>query len=93
MQTLLRDPAAGLMHSLIYFGFLVLFVVTTVLEIDHQLPEQRSSSCTAASYQAYSFVGDLAGARVPRRHRLGDRAPLRPAARTASASRPSPSTR
>src|SRR4029079_7563112 len=24
MQTLLRDPAAGLMHSLIYFGFLIL---------------------------------------------------------------------
>ena len=23
MQTLLRDPAAGIMHSLIYFGFLV----------------------------------------------------------------------
>ena len=23
MQTLLRDPAAGVMHSLIYFGFLV----------------------------------------------------------------------
>src|SRR6185369_12624431 len=28
MRTLLRDPAAGLMHSLIYFGFLVLFIVT-----------------------------------------------------------------
>ena len=39
MQTLLRDPAAGIMHSLIYFGFLVLLGVTTVLEIDHQLPE------------------------------------------------------
>ena len=38
MQTLLRDPAAGLMHSMIYFGFLVLLGVTTVLEIDHQLP-------------------------------------------------------
>ena len=39
MRTLLRDPAAGLMHSMIYFGFLVLLGVTTVLEIDHQLPE------------------------------------------------------
>jgi hypothetical protein len=39
MQTLLRDPAAGLMHSMIYFGFLVLLAVTTVLEINHQLPE------------------------------------------------------
>lgn len=38
MRTLLRDPAAGLMHSLIYFGFLVLLAVTATLEIDHQLP-------------------------------------------------------
>ena len=30
MQTLLRDPAAGLMHSLIYFSFLILFAVTAV---------------------------------------------------------------
>ena len=33
MRTLLRDSAAGLMHSMIYFGFLVLLGVTTVLEI------------------------------------------------------------
>jgi len=39
MRTLLRDSAAGLMHSMIYFGFLVLLGVTTVLEIDHQMPE------------------------------------------------------
>jgi len=38
MQTLLRDPAAGIMHSLIYFSFLVLLAVTTILEINHQLP-------------------------------------------------------
>ena len=30
MQTLLRDLAAGIMHSLIYFSFLVLFAVTTI---------------------------------------------------------------
>ena len=41
MQTLLRDPAAGVMHSLIYFSFLVLLGVTTVLEINHQLPDER----------------------------------------------------
>ena len=40
MKTLLRDPAAGVMHSMIYFGFLVLLGVTTVLEIDHQMPEK-----------------------------------------------------
>ncbi|MEI7507587.1 MAG: iron-sulfur protein, partial [Actinomycetes bacterium] len=39
MRTLLRDSAAGLMHSMMYFGFLVLLGVTTALELDHQLPE------------------------------------------------------
>ena len=38
MQTLLRDPAAGLMHACIYFGFIVLFIATVISEIDHQLP-------------------------------------------------------
>ena len=41
MRTLLRDSAAGLMHSMMYFGFLVLLGVTTVLEVDHQMPESR----------------------------------------------------
>ena len=36
MQTLLREPAAGVMHSLIYFPFLILLAVTTILEINHQ---------------------------------------------------------
>ncbi len=61
MQTLLRDPAAGVMHSLIYFGFLVLLGVTTVLEIDHQLPES-AKFLHGEVYQAYAFVGDAAGA-------------------------------
>jgi Fe-S oxidoreductase/nitrate reductase gamma subunit len=60
MQTLLRDSGAGLMHSMIYFGFLVLLGVTTVLEIDHQLPEDLKF-LHGRTYQAYSFVGDLAG--------------------------------
>jgi len=60
MQTLLRDPAAGIMHSLIYFPFLVLMGVTTVLEIDHQLPES-AKFLDGGVYQAYSFIGDLAG--------------------------------
>src|SRR5205085_12141624 len=38
MQTLMRDPAAGIMHSLIYFSFLIPLGVTTVLEVDHQFP-------------------------------------------------------
>ena len=60
MRTLLRDPAAGLMHSMIYFGFLVLLGVTTVLEIDHQLPEDLKF-LHGGTYQGYSFVADAAG--------------------------------
>ena len=48
------------MHSMIYFGFLVLLGVTTVLEIDHQLPEELKF-LHGTAYQAYSFVGDAAG--------------------------------
>jgi Fe-S oxidoreductase len=61
MQTLLRDSAAGLMHSMMYFGFLVLLGVTTVLEVDHQLPEDLKF-LHGRTYQAYAFVGDAAGA-------------------------------
>src|SRR5437763_2890873 len=43
MQTLLRDPAAGVMHSLIYFPFLILFAVTTVDEANHLLPSVAQS--------------------------------------------------
>jgi Fe-S oxidoreductase/nitrate reductase gamma subunit len=60
MQTLLRDPAAGLMHSCIYFGFLVLFAVTTVLEVNHQLPEDWKF-LHGDVYRGYSLVGDVAG--------------------------------
>ena len=61
MRTLLRDPAAGLMHSMIYFGFLLLLGVTTVLEVDHQMPE-GAKFLHGGVYEGYSFVGDLAGA-------------------------------
>jgi Fe-S oxidoreductase/nitrate reductase gamma subunit len=61
MQTLLRDGAAGVMHSLIYFPFLVLFAVTIVLEVDHQLPES-AKFLHGDIYRGYSLVGDLAGA-------------------------------
>ena len=61
MRTLLRDAGAGLMHSMIYFGFMALLGVTTVLEIDHQLPEDLRF-LHGRTYMAYSFFGDLAGA-------------------------------
>ena len=60
MQTLLRDSGAGLMHSMIYFGFLVLLAVTTVLEVDHQMPEDLKF-LQGDVYRAYAFVGDAAG--------------------------------
>jgi Fe-S oxidoreductase/nitrate reductase gamma subunit len=61
MQTLLRDPAAGVMHSLIYFNFLVLLAVTTVLEINHQLPE-GAKFLHGDVYRGYALIGDVAGA-------------------------------
>jgi Fe-S oxidoreductase/nitrate reductase gamma subunit len=60
MQTLLRDPAAGLMHSLIYFPFLVLFAITTTLEINHLLPDSLEF-LHGHTYQAYKAIGDTAG--------------------------------
>jgi Fe-S oxidoreductase/nitrate reductase gamma subunit len=60
MQTLLRDPAAGVMHSLIYFNFLILLAVTTVLEINHQLPE-GAKFLHGDVYRGYALVGDVAG--------------------------------
>lgn len=60
MQTLLRDPVAGIMHSMIYFGFLVLMAVTTTLEIDHQLPDDLKF-LHGGVYKGYSATGDVAG--------------------------------
>jgi Fe-S oxidoreductase/nitrate reductase gamma subunit len=60
MQTLLRDPAAGLMHSLIYFSFLILFAVTLISQIQEQVPEGWKF-LHGQVYEAYSFVGDAAG--------------------------------
>jgi Fe-S oxidoreductase/nitrate reductase gamma subunit len=60
MRTLLRDPAAGIMHSMIYFGFLGLLGVTTTLEVDHQLPES-AKFLHGRVYEAYSAFGDAAG--------------------------------
>jgi Fe-S oxidoreductase/nitrate reductase gamma subunit len=60
MKTLLRDPAAGIMHSLIYFSFLILLAVTAILEINHQLPDNLKF-LEGGVYQGYSFVADIAG--------------------------------
>jgi Fe-S oxidoreductase/nitrate reductase gamma subunit len=60
MQTLLRDPAAGVMHSFLYFGFIFLFMATVLLEIDHQMPESLKF-LHGRTYQAYAAGADLAG--------------------------------
>jgi Fe-S oxidoreductase/nitrate reductase gamma subunit len=60
MRTLLRDPAAGLMHSLLYFGFVWLFIATVILEANHQFPE-RLKFLHGDVYRAYSLTADIAG--------------------------------
>ena len=60
MRTLLRDPAAGVMHSCIYFGFLVLFAATVILEIDHQLPSSLKF-LHGTVYEAYKATANLFG--------------------------------
>jgi Fe-S oxidoreductase/nitrate reductase gamma subunit len=60
MRTLLRDAPAGVMHSMIYFGFIWLFVATVLLEVDHQLPED-AKFLHGDTYRAYAFTADLAG--------------------------------
>ncbi len=60
MKTLMREPGAGLMHSMMYFSFVILLGVTTVLEIDHQVPTALKF-LEGDVYRAYAVVGDGAG--------------------------------
>ena len=60
MQTLLRDPVAGVMHSLIYFPFLILFAVTVVDEVNHLIPADLKF-LHGQVYQGYSLVANAAG--------------------------------
>lgn len=59
MRTLMRDPRAGLMHSLIYYGFMVLFLGTVTLEIDHLLPGSLKF-LHGTVYLVYSAILDAA---------------------------------
>lgn len=59
MKTLMRDRRSGIMHSLIYYGFVVLFLGTVTLEIDHLLPGNLKF-LKGGVYQGYSAVLDLA---------------------------------
>lgn len=60
MKTLMRDRRAGVMHSLIYYGFIVLFLGTVILEIDHLLPA-AFKFLHGPVYLGYSAILDLAG--------------------------------
>jgi Fe-S oxidoreductase/nitrate reductase gamma subunit len=60
MKTLMRDRRAGLMHAAIYWGFIVLFLGTVTLEIDHILPAHLKF-LHGTFYLGYSAVLDLAG--------------------------------
>ncbi len=59
MQTVLREPAAGIPHAALFYGFAVLFLGTVTLEIDHLLPANLKF-LTGGVYQGYSAVLDLA---------------------------------
>ncbi|VAW03789.1 Fe-S oxidoreductase [hydrothermal vent metagenome] len=59
MKTLLREPGAGIMHAAIYYGFVVLFIGTVTLEVDHLLPT-NIQFLNGRVYQGYSFVLDIA---------------------------------
>ena len=59
MRTVLRFRAAGLMHSLIYIGFLGLFAGTITLEIHHLMPPSLKF-LQGTTYIVYSFTLELA---------------------------------
>ncbi|MDJ0790548.1 MAG: heterodisulfide reductase-related iron-sulfur binding cluster [Acidimicrobiia bacterium] len=59
MRTVAEDRSAGAMHSLIYWGFVILFLGTVTLEIDHLLPADYKF-LTGSVYQGYSLILDIA---------------------------------
>jgi Fe-S oxidoreductase/nitrate reductase gamma subunit len=59
MRTVLEDPSTGLMHAMIYYGFIVLFIGTVILEIDHLLPVDFKF-LQGQFYEGYSAVLDAA---------------------------------
>ena len=59
MKTVAEDPATGLMHSMIYWGFVLLFLGTVTLEIDHLLPANLKF-LHGQVYQGYSLALDVA---------------------------------
>jgi len=60
MRTVMEDPKSGVMHALLYYGFILLFLGTVTLEIDHLMPV-GFKFLHGTVYQAYSFILDAAG--------------------------------
>ena len=59
MNTVRRFRAAGLMHSMIYIGFVTLFIGTITLEIHHLMPPSLKF-LQGLTYQIYSAILDSA---------------------------------
>jgi len=59
MSSVLEERAAGIMHGLIYYGFIVLMVGTMILELDHLLPGNLKF-LEGGFYQIYSAILDVA---------------------------------
>ncbi len=57
MRSVLEGGAAGVMHAMIYWGFIVLFLGTVTLEVDHLLPGNLKF-LEGGFYQGYSAVLD-----------------------------------
>jgi len=59
-RSVLERADAGLMHAMIYYGFLVLFLGTVTLELDHIAPTGLKF-LEGRVYQGYSAILDVAG--------------------------------
>jgi Fe-S oxidoreductase/nitrate reductase gamma subunit len=60
MRSVMESRSTGLMHAMIYYGFIVLFLGTVTLEIDHIAPEGLKF-LEGAVYQGYSATLDAFG--------------------------------
>ena len=91
MRTLLRDGAAGLMHSLIYFPFLILFAVTNLVIFNELAPESLKF-LHGTAYQALVVHRRRGRRRVPRSASAGRPSAATSSRCTGSASRAAPRT-
>src|SRR3989304_6059 len=59
-RSVMERRDAGLMHAMIYYGFLILFLGTVTLELDHIAPNDLKF-LEGRVYQVYSAILDAAG--------------------------------